>query len=405
MFLPCKPCCGDTCGVSDSKPRTDPKDEGTWVPSGTWAGVGGVTWTFTPNPGDESGETWFFYGSALTSKPGGGSGATAQEQQDWGNLCNWYSSKTTSPSSTFGLGGSTVLNKRATRLPPSDAVIHVYTTLSTQWSGPQTVKKAYFWSRAYFGYSAPSGFSGAEITATDLAHDSTGGFVFNDESRNVGILNGGSTFNDSSAHGLTSLASFTPGDSRDWTVNGGAVFNATASNVGTVNGGAEFNGTSINRSLSLFQFIRGEVNGGGVFNGSAENSSLVNDGADFFDTSFNFTNGLVNGGATFYNSSGNEGTVNGGGTFNGTSYNLKLVNDSAVFNDSARNATATSPTRRGTVEGGATFNDNSCSERTTGLFSNVPCNRKFVAHPTDLPTCNGTAPAGCDNAADTCGCG
>ena len=70
MLLPCRPCCKG-CGIADGKPRTDPETEGTWVPSGTWVG-GGVTWTFAPNTSGAGGETWFFFGSAATSKPGGG---------------------------------------------------------------------------------------------------------------------------------------------------------------------------------------------------------------------------------------------------------------------------------------------------------------------------------------------
>jgi hypothetical protein len=60
-----------------------------------------------------------------------------------------------------------------------------------------------------------------------------------------------------------------------------------------------------------------------------------------------------------------------------------------------------------TVNGGATFNDAACSTQFSGGFPNCPGagRRIFVAHPTDLPTCNGTAPDGCANAADTCGCG
>jgi len=83
FFWECFPCCQGGCGVADSKPRTDPANEGTWTPSGTWDSVGGVTWTFNANPGDDSGETWFFFGSASTSKVGGG--ATLAERQDWGN--------------------------------------------------------------------------------------------------------------------------------------------------------------------------------------------------------------------------------------------------------------------------------------------------------------------------------
>ena len=334
FFLPNCPCCEEGCGVADGKPRTDPANEGTWVPSGTWRGVGGVTWSFTANPGDDSGETWFFYGSASTSKVGGG--ATVAEQQDWGNICNWYSNKTNSPSTLPGL--SSTLNKRATRLPPVDSVVHIYTSVSTVTAGPQTVQYAYFWRLCDF-------ISGSEITSTAAAHDSVNGAVFNNGSDNFG------------------------------TVNAGATFNNNSDNAGTVNDGAVFNGGSNNDDT---------VNDGAVFNDSSDNGGTVDGGATFNDSSRNLSIGTVNGGATF-----NDGARNLAG----------IVNGGATFNDSSRNLSS------GTVNGGATFNDAACSERTTGNFFSSPCDRKFVAHPTDLPVCNGTAPDGCANSADTCGCG
>jgi hypothetical protein len=381
----CSPCCPQACGVADGKPRTDPANEGTWVPSGTWRGVGGVTWAFTANPGDDSGETWFFYGSASTSRVGGG--ATTAERRDWGNICNWYSNKTTSPSVTSGLPGA--FNKRATRLPPNDAVVHIYSAVETAATGPATVKNAYFWG----------GTSGSlwEITATQAAHDSAGGCVFNGTTQNTlnSVINGGATFDDRSRNFAV--------------VNGGATFNSLAINNATVNGGATFNDTSLNASGST-------VNGGATFNQSSLNYDadvIVNDGATFNDTSINFAtvNGgatfndssinslTVNGGATFNSLAANNATVNGGATFNDTSINGTTVNGGATFNDSSNNG----PTA--TVNSGATFNDNACSQRAVGNFFAIPCTRKFVAHPTDLPTCSGTAPNGCNNFADNCGCG
>ena len=435
MFLPCKPCCGDTCGVQD-RPYTDPKDEGTWVPSGTWTGVGGVTWTFTPNPGDESGETWFFYGSINSSKPGGG--ATIAEQRDWGNLCNWYSSKSSTPSSTSSLTTTTVLNKRATRLPPTTAVVHIYSPVNATTVGPRTVKNAYFW-----GSGRLAGAS--ELTATSPAHDSNGGAVFNGIASTAmagtedgSTVNGGATFNVWSNNGAGAVvnggAVFNGGISTDvrgynyGVVNGGAVFNRRAWNNGTsilysavVNGGAVFNDSSNNR---------GTVNGAAVFNDAAFNSSQyaeVNDGAEFFDSSRNRLSATVNGGAIFWSGSLNEisatvnggavfhnssknsggsngpGFVNGGATFNDTSENIGTVNDGGTFNGSSKNKSIGGAV--GTVNGGAVFNDSACSERAVGNFLASPCARKWVAHPTDLPTCNGTAPDGCANFNDKCGCG
>ena len=434
MFLPCRPCCAG-CGVQDGKPRTDPKDEGTWVPSGTWTGVGGVTWTFVPNPGDESGETWFFYGSINTSKPGGG--ATIAEQRDWGNICNWYSNKTTTLSSTSSL--TTVLNKRATRLPPTTAVVHIYSVVNATTVGPRTVKHAYFW-----GLSRLAGAS--ELTATSPAHDSNGGAVFNGISNPAmagtedgSTVNGGATFNVWSNNGAGAVvnggAVFNGGISTDvrgynfGVVNGGAVFNRRAQNNGTVvlnsavvNGGAVFNDSSSNRGIvngaAVFNDLSynssqyAEVNDGAEFFDSSQNriSATVNGGAIFWDGSLNDADGTVNGGAVFHNSSKNNrgpsgpGVVNDGATFNDTSENIGIVNDGGTFNGSSKNK-VTALYGAGTVNGGAVFNDSACSERVVGNFAASPCSRKFVTHPTDLPTCNGTAPDGCANFSDTCGCG
>jgi len=408
FFLPLCPCCESGCGVADGKPRTDPANEGTWVPSGTWRGVGGVTWTFTANPGNDSGETWFFYGSAATSRVGGS--ATVAERQDWGNICNWYSNKTTSPSTFTGFPGA--FDKRATRLPPVDAVVHVYTDVSTVTAGPQTVHYAYFWSLSNF-------ISGSEITSTAAAHDSVGGAVFNNGTDTFGTVNGGATFNNTAENrpgGTVNDGATFNDDSNNLsgaTVNVGAVFNDAADNFGAVNGGATFNNNSRN-------FDPGTVNDGATFNDDSTNFGDVNGGATFNDAAGNAD--TVNGGATFNSTSGNAATVNDGATFNDTSRNFNsivaasaTVNGGATFNDAADNsgtvnggATFNNTSKNlssGTVNGGATFNDAACSERTTGNFFSVPCDRKFVAHPTDLPTCNGTAPNGCANSADTCGCG
>jgi hypothetical protein len=225
--------------------------------------------------------------------------------------------------------------------------VHIYGQVDTRSIGDQTVKNAYFWSGTLFGdFSGGSG-----LTAALPAHDSTGGVVFNASSVNArSTVNGGATLNDSSENSISA----------------------------TINGGAVFNGASENSSSSV-------VNGGATFNDFAQNSlsAVVNDGATFNDSSSNGSNGVVNDGAVFNGTSHNSGsTVNAGATFNDFS-----------FNDSV-----------GTVNGGATFNDDACSQRIKGNFFAVPCTRQFVVHPTDLPTCNSTAPAGCDNAADTCGC-
>jgi hypothetical protein len=404
----CSPCCGSQgCEVADGKPRTDPENEGTWVPSGTWLGVGGVTWAFTANPGDDSGETWFFYGSASTSKVGGG--ATTAEQRDWGNICNWYSNKTNSPSNaTAGAGGLPgVLDKRATRLPPVDAIVHIYTDVSTQTFGDVEVKHIYFWSTTTFRVEL---LASSTVTATSPAHDSSEGAVFflsenrgvinggalfaggsGSETKNFGTVNDGATFNDTALNDTSGI------------VNDGAKWNGTNGNIGVVNGGAIFDNGS-NSST-------GVINGGAIFNGSSQNSfsGTVNDGAEFYGNSVNKNLGVINDGALFFDNAINSATVNDGATFYDSSGNASVqssaggvVNGGATFYDNSTNST------QGTVNGGATFNDAACSSRSTGLYLASPCDKKFVAHPTDLPTCNGTAPAACLNApfgpAPICGC-
>jgi hypothetical protein len=388
---PCSPCCGDPeCAIDDGKSRTDPASEGVWAPSGTWRGVGGVTWAFSSTPSTTDGGTWFFYGSSSTSKLGGS--ATTAEQRDWGNICNWYSNKTTTPSDTSNLFSH--LNRRATRLPPTNAVVHVFTNVNTSNTGPVTIKTIYFWGSAQL-------IDGSELTTTDSAHDSVGGAILNNTSKNTSsTINNGATFNNSAQNSAG-------------TVNDGAVFNNFAENnsLGTVNGGATFNDSARNN--------RATVNNGGTFNNSSRNTdnsdAIVNNGATFNDNAQNIgvsfidpflglvvtSSPVVNGGAVFNNSSRNTSAiVNGGATFNDNSDNrdLSIVNSGATFNDNATNLLAT-------VNGGAIFNDAACSTRQVGSFFASPCTRKFVAHPTDLPTCNGTAPNGCVNSADTCGCG
>lgn len=332
----CSPCCGGC--PADGKPVTDPKDEGTWIPSGTWKT--GVTWTFQPNPGNESGETWFFFGSAATSSktfP-----ATTAQQRDWGNICNWYSHSNISPALVTRSGSFSFPNiaftKRASRLPPANAVVHSYSVISSASlpNGGLEAKNIYFWRN--FAQQ------GSVISTTSPAHDSQGGAVF---------------FS-------------TPNLS---TVFGGATFTQGGSNQATVNDGAEFYQDSAH-------FSSGVTNGGAVFWGSSFVGGTINGGAQFYGTSV-LVSGTVNGGATFNESSRNFGTVNGGGVFYGNSFNGGT----------------------GTVNGGATFNDDACSEREVGGFG-PPCTRKFVTHPTDLPTCNGSALNGCStNPFVSCGCG
>lgn len=374
----CSPCCQQqqSCGVNDGKERTDPKNEGTWVPSGTWLGTGGVTWTFQANPGNESGNTWFFFGSSATSKEG--TTASVAERQDWGNLCNWYSSKSTSPSAG---SASSTLTKRATRLPPEDAIVHIYSFVSAVSVGGATVANAYFWANSHI--------SGSIISTTSAAHDSSFGAVFNAQSLNEGTVNNGATFNNISRN--------------QGTVNDGATFNG-AVNINTANGGATFNGGN----------NYGTVNGGAVFNAQSFNEGTVYNGATFNNTSRNTGSGTVNGGATFNASSWNDtgGTVNGNATFNGNSQNYRAtVNGDATFNGSSQNnfganvngnATfnGTSQNVSAGVTGDATFNDSACCQNAYIInFQSF-----FTPNPYKLPTCNGSAPTYANRGNSFCGC-
>lgn len=376
----CSPCC---CPCpADNKPCTAPASEGSWSPTGTWRGVGGVTWAFSSGTGSG---TWFFYGSASTSKVGGN--ASLEEQQDWGNICNWYSNKTTSPSTTSGLPAA--FDKRATTLPPSNAIVHIYTAVSTVAVGPRTVGNAFFW-RA--GFAQPEALlAGSQLTTTSAAHNSSGGAVFNLQSTNLGVVNGGATYNGDSVNlGVTSNgATFNQFGLNVDTLNGTGVFFDLSRNIGTVNGNASFNQSSGIGG-------NGVVNGNAVFNNDSGNSGVINGFAGFNSISQNFGN--VNGSAAFDSRSINQatGTVSNGATFGGFAENFGTVDGGATFRNRSINRIS------GTVNGGAIFRDQSASQRVVGDFFAVPCTRKFVAHPTDLPTCV-PAPGffraqGCDSA-------
>jgi hypothetical protein len=347
----CSPCCG--CGVADGKPRTDPKDEGTWTLTGTWATAQAnetISATFTANPGNSSGETWFFYGSINTSAIGGN--ATTEQAQDWGNLCNWYSNNTYGPH-VSGSGTGPDLDKRASRLPPSTAVVHIYSPVSTVNVGPQTVKNAYFWTNAVTPSFSGMLLAGSEVTATASAHGTVHGMVFVGQgTQNLGTANGGVLFTAKNSQ-------------------------ASSGNYGTVNDGA--------------RFVLGRPDG--------TNWGTVNDGA-IFEAAAN--EGTVNGGAEFFDSSLNYDTVNDGAVFDTASVNLGTVNGGATFDNASENGAS------GTVNGGATFNGDACSLRFVGDYYNTPCDLQYVAHPTDLPTCNGTALSGCGGPGpifQNCGCG
>ena len=404
-------CCGG------NKTTSDPADEGDWVPSGAWPSV---TWTFSETPSEKE---WFFFGSFGSSNKGGN--ASVIEREDWANPCNWYSASSHSPATVTSGNFGIRLIRRATTLPTSDAIIHVYSTINT--GSARTVKTAYF----HEGQLK----SGSSLTATSAAHGTTfntvfsgfssnsgavaggalfGGGIFNSCINNLGaVVNGGAeflqdSFNRGTVNGGYTFKSSTFNDTSG-AANGGGIFFGNSYNLGTASGGATFDGNP-------FSGNDGTVNGGATFNGRINNGT-VNNGAAFNNAS-NAPFGIVNGGGTFSNNSSNYGSVSDSATFANTSFNTGsgTVNGGATFNDNTRNngtvnggATFNSTSQNqggGTVNGGATFNDAACSTRLSGgLCSATPCNRKFVAHPTDLPTCNGTAPTGCANTCTTsCGC-
>lgn len=365
MFLPCRPCCGsEGCGVDDGKPRTDPKDEGTWVPSGTW--LSGVSWAFVPNPGDESGNTWFFFGSEDTSKPGGG--ASVAEIEAWDNLCNWYSNCTLAPGTWAHIATLVpALDKRATRLPPDDAVVHVLGTRQTNTYGLnaagslRNVSTIYFWNTSLIN---------GEVAATTPSLDSLYGIIFyGNQSATIASLvtpataNTGCTFVNYRAQ-------------NNGILSGGGYFIA-GGNYGVVNGGGKFVNGAGNRAS-------GVVNGLAVFSGTAQtslNEGTCNDGGVFGDAATTYSKGrntgIVHNGGVFYGTSSNSGTINGGGVFFYQSENYAggIVNDGAVFyEDSANGRTNFSTTSVGVVNGGAEFYNNSANNGTNSnpqIYSSI----------------------------------
>lgn len=392
---PCHPCCG--CG--GPYPITDPAGEGTWVPSGSWRT--GVTWTLQPNTGNANGNSWFFWGNAATSKNGGTS--NPEDWSDWTNICNWWSVNTNTL--TPALFGGPSASRRASRLPDENSVVFIYgpVSLAKAPNAAATVKTAYFFTNNQGGIY--SGLFAGTLTTTHPVLDSTGGAIFSGtSSANFATIDGGATFVNS-AHNKS-------------LVNGGATFNSSSynDNQGVVNGGATLNDGSYTMAGSV-------VNGGGTFTTGSENYGVVNGGGTFVGTrnlgtvnggasyTGGFNNGTINDGAVFVNGQ-NGGIINGGAVFNQSAYNIgqgakvyggatfnnyalnyfgAQVYGGAVFNNFASNQAG------GLVYGGATFNDAAC---TTGVYLG-----RFAAHPTDIPTCNGTALPYAQRMSTVCGCG
>jgi hypothetical protein len=264
---------------------------------------------------------------------------------DWMNPCNWWIHEGgSSPSGSFSA------TRRANGVPPDTATVFVHSQVSTTNcpGGVAVVARCYM--RAALR-------SGASLSATGswAPSDGTGGTVLAAGMVFTCTIAGGATFTG---------ASFTSSGS---TISGGATLNDTSLNNCNISGGATLN-TDAAHTL-------GTITGGATLNDNAYSQSTINGGAVFNGSSRNTNFAVVNGGATLYGSARNElsATINGGATFYNTSRNSATVN------------------------GGATFQDAAC---TTTVISS-----KYVAHPTDLPTCSGTAPTYAANPAAGCGCG
>lgn len=352
VLLPGCSCCGLPVCADTSFPFSDPANEGTWVPSGTFPSI---VWTFVPYSPETPGNTWFFSGSHDGGTSAGGTSAAERIASDWFNPCNWWSHRIVAPSEPRQEGSSSDISftKRATRLPPSDAVVHIYTDLVI--SSPVSVQAAYFWRKN--GAQGEGGGSvrnlynrlrGGTMVATGTAYGADAGFWLEDTAITSNILpvelNGTVAFRRQTR--VQPL--FFPSPNFGLVINGDVDMKVGGSGPGillqgTVNGYAEARERST---------VRATISGGAkLYNNSIMDGGTISGGAEFYDTS-RFT-------ACSFGVAPFTGQVNGG----------------ATFFDDAR----------------------SCCVIDSG-------GRKFSAHPTELPLCSGTAPAGTPSVS-SCGCG
>lgn len=369
----CSPCCGPGVPACNdpvalpNKPVTDPATEGEWVPSGTWNlnapsssnTMNGITWTFVPNVSGTGGSTWFFFGSAETSSATGT--ATAAEQADWDNPCNWYSSSNAAP---FYYAANSPnmklrLDKRASTLPSVDATIHFYTTPNLATTGPKTCAVAYF----HRGEIE----AGGTLTCTGTAIDSPGGAVF---------------MTSGTSYGAIGLYGGVKG-----TYNGGSRFHQSARLYGTCNGTTNFSGQSgmfdgaVNGDVTMTQFV---TNGAITFG----NRPAVNG---------NFTGNAPSGGHAYLDITGTATVTGGaftgmvcdstvavsGGTFSGYCGSTVTASGTGVFVGGclgAATATGSASLRAGFNTGSpytiptATLYDTASSyTNPTGSFGTVTC--------------------------------
>jgi hypothetical protein len=392
-------------------------DEGTWnPPPGEWgdtsligetgsvrhgAGLLAENWTFATREEAGPGSTWFFYGSPGTSLADPGfQGASVEQQQDWGNLCNWYSFKSTAPEAGRDNVGTSLL-RRATRLPDENATVHIYSTVSTANVGPQTVRRAYFWPE---GQRSVFASTTCDITCTGtiegITSASCGALFYN--RINLGRIAGGAAFIGMFINTVNFLelvvcanggnATAPNYDNSTGEVVGDALFCGNAQNLSVVTGTAYFYGRRARNGVASqdFPIGLGYVSNGAVFWGG-NNVGIVDGGSVFRSWSGNPVGVVTGNQQSFFPNPVRVGVVSGGALFFDNSVNTGQVFGGAVFNDEAQN--------RFTVEGGAVFNDDACS---TVTFGTPPY---FGTSPTEPPVCNGTAPPRSATPTPTCGCG
>jgi hypothetical protein len=450
--------CGCCCPCGSTLPCSDPADEGTWSPPpGEWgdtsligetgsvrhgAGLLAENWTFATREEAGPGSTWFFYGSPGTSLADPGfQGASVEQRQDWGNLCNWYSFKSTAPEAGRNNVGTSLL-RRATRLPDENATVHIYSTVSTANVGPQTVRRAYFWADGPNSvFASPTCDITCNGTIEGITSASCGALFYN--RINLGRIAGGAVLMGTSidtvlmsqealsANGGNATAPNYNNSTGE--IVGDALFCGNSQNMAVVTGTAYFYGRrAVNGVKSVFPAGLGYVSNGAVFWGG-NNIGIVDGGAVFRSWPGNpagvvtgnqqsffpnpVRNGIINGGALFLDNTANSGEVYNGAVFRNQSFNTGggltgFVFGGAVFQDSAENRGVVSGgaeffdnsrnTSTGEVSGGATFNDDSCSTR---AFNSGPNSGTFATHPTEPPVCNGTAPPRSATPTPTCGCG
>jgi len=412
-------CRGCGCCHSTSLPVTDPQDEGTWVPSGTWPNV---TWSFVPNQGDKSGNTWYFY------RPGLQSGQKAS----WYDPCNWYSRLELSPSEPTA---PAYLTCQANRLPPDTATVIVFSPMSYVDCAGNVDSTLSVEARASRFYFFNNGASYMSVLARDFAHNSDYGTVFCDSyfanqgsvaygalfvsSNNWGGVYNGARFINSSnqrSYGVSGKATST-----NTTVD--VVFEQSSTNWNSMGfdnpyapGRTQYGvqgyqrvryATKFNNSLNSAQvYFDGYFENGATNNHTGYGNATFND--SYHGGSSTTSTTRIYGDATFAGASATFGlcpprdciasVIEGNATFSDTSIHRGDIYGTATFSGSAVCETL------GVVYGNATFQDAACAKRVAvvGGVSKFQVNK---ATGTGATICSGTAPTYATAGSATCGCG